>query len=485
MHTKSPDPSVFVIFGGTGDLSRRKLLPALGRLAVAGSIGPKNHVLALSRKRDHDDATFRLLAHECMRAAGMSGAEADVLVKERLHFHAVGEAAEEFHSLRERIEGIEAMHGLPANRAYYLSLPPKAFGPTLEGLGAAQLTRSAGWTRLVIEKPFGHDLTSAKDLHRTTHRHFDETQVYRIDHYLGKDTVQNLLVLRFANTIFESLWDRHRVDAIQIHVAESLGLGTRAGYYDHVGAMRDMIQNHLTQLFTLVAMEPPSSFDADAIRYEKIKVLRSLAPIDRGAFVRGQYAAGSIGGERVRGYLEEDGVAAGSQTETFAAITLKIDNWRWHGVPFHLRTGKRLGARTSTIAVRFKDAPVRLFKSLAGQELDTSDVLVITLQPDEGFSLHVDVKTPGEPFGTQRIPLAFKYADLFTKRMPEAYETLILNVLNGDQTLFVHADEVEESWRFYAPVLEEPPPVHPYPAGSWGPAEASRLSIPETPLWQK
>ena len=476
---------MFVIFGGTGDLSRRKLLPALGRLASEGSIGPKTHILALSRKQEYDDTSFRALANECIRAAGMSAAEADTITRDRIHFHTVGEAAEDFHSLRTRLEGLESANGLPQNRAFYLSLPPSAFGPTLDGLGAAKLTKSTGWTRLVIEKPFGHDLASARELHAKTHEHFEESQVYRIDHYLGKDTVQNLLVLRFANTIFESLWNRQHVEAVQIHVAESLGVGSRAGYYDHVGAMRDMIQNHLTQVMTLVAMEAPSAFDANAIRYEKIKVLRSLAPIDPSAIVRGQYTAGTIEGEKVPGYLDEKDIAKGSDTETFVAVKMMVENWRWHGVPFYLRTGKRLGARTSTISVRFKDAPISLFKSLAGKALDTSDLLVITLQPNEGFALHFDVKTPGEPFETKRIPLAFQYKDMFTKRMPEAYETLILNVLNGDQTLFVHADEVEESWRYFTPVLEAPAKVRPYPAGSWGPSEADSLMIPETDVWQR
>lgn len=480
-----PDPSLFVIFGGTGDLSRRKLLPALGRLAAEGSIGPKNHVLALSRKADHDDGTFRLLAYECMRAGGMSGDDADVLAKDRIHFQAVGDSLEELGLLRERIETLEREHELPQNRAFYLSLPPRAFEPTLDGLGAAGLTKSAGWTRLVVEKPFGKDLVSSRELNAVTHRHFEEKQVYRIDHYLGKDTVQNLMVLRFANTIFESTWNRHHIDAVQIHVAESLGVGTRASYYDHVGALRDMVQNHLTQLLCLVAMEPPSSLDADVIRARKLEVLRALSPIVPARdVVRGQYAAGTCGTEKVRGYHDEVGIEAGSTTETFVALRIGIENERWRGVPFYLRTGKRLGARTSTISVRYRDAPIALFKTVAGKELETSDVLVITLQPDEGFALHFDVKTPGEPFETARVPLAFHYRDLFTKRMPEAYETLILNVLTGDQTLFVHADEVEEAWSRYASVLEAPPAPHPYPAGSYGPKEADALMIPETQLWQ-
>jgi glucose-6-phosphate 1-dehydrogenase len=293
--------------------------------------------------------------------------------------------------------------------------------------------------------------------------------------------VQNLMVFRFANVIFESLWNRERVRAVELTVAEDIGVGTRAGYYDKSGALRDMVQNHITQLVTLVGMEVPSAFEASAIRYEKIKVLRSIAPIDCAAVVRAQYTAGEVGGRQVCGYLEEEDIQASSQTETFVALRLFLDTWRWQGVPFYLRSGKRLKQRMTQITVHFRDVPVSLFKNI-GEVIDTPDVLVITLQPDEGFSLHFDVKMPGLPFRLKRVPLSFKYKQLFDE-MPEAYETLLLDVWLGDQTLFVHADEVQESWRIYTPLLESPPALLTYPAGSFGPREAERLTASGEALW--
>jgi glucose-6-phosphate 1-dehydrogenase len=367
---------------------------------------------------------------------------------------------------------------------FYLAQPPAAFAPTATGLAAAGLAKSDGFTRLVVEKPFGHDLASAQKLNDDLHGSFDEKQIYRIDHYLGKETVQNLLVFRFANSLFESLWNRERINAVEITVAESLGVGSRAGYYDRSGALRDMVQNHITQLLTLVCMEVPSAFEASAIRHEKIKVLRSVAPIECKDVVRARYTQGEIDGERVRGYLEEEDIESSSQTETFVALKLAVDTWRWQGVPFYLRSGKRMKERSTKITVHFRDVPVSLFKNVCESGLDTPDVLVITLQPDEGFSLHLDVKTPGHPFRLQRVPLKFKYKELFAE-MPEAYETLLLDVWQGDQTLFVHADEAQESWRIYTPLLERPPSLCEYRAGTMGPSEADRLSASGTGLWNE
>lgn len=476
------EPSLFIIFGGTGDLARRKLLPALARLAAAGQLG-HCHVVGVSRGTDHDDESYRALVAEALGAAGLSEEQQGALCTSRLHYQTIGKGTEaDFTALGARLLALEEQHGLAQNRTFYLSLPPKAFPSTMEGLANVGLDESRGWTRLVVEKPFGRDLASARVLNEITHRYFREDQVYRIDHYLGKETVQNLLVFRFANAIFESMWNRERVQSVTITVSESLGLGSRAGYYDGIGALRDMVQNHLTQLLTLVAMEPPSSFDAEAIRYEKIKVLRSMAPIDPSKVIRGQYDHGQVDGEAVKGYLEEEGVPLTSTTETFVAMQLEIDNWRWKGVPFFVRSGKRLAAKSSQIAVRFRDVPVSLFQSM-GAKLDTTDVLLITLQPDEGFSLHLDVKAPGDPFRTKQIPLAFRYADRFAD-IPPAYQTLLLNVLSGDQTLFVHSDEVEHSWRLYTPLLENPGIIHRYRAGTWGPKEAGHLALPEVDLWQ-
>lgn len=481
--SKLPDPSVCVIFGGTGDLARRKLLPALARLAGSGQLDPTSHVLAVAIDVLDDDG-YRKLARAALAAASVSENEIARLTGDHLHYHCIGAGGPaDFEALAELLRTLEKTHGLPGNRAFYLALPPSVFVATIDGLGGAGLARSPGWTRVIVEKPFGSDLASAEELNRQVHRHFAENQIYRIDHYLGKETVQNLMVLRFANTIFESVWNRDRVEAVQITVAEDLGVGTRAGYYDKFGALRDMVQNHLTQLFTLVAMEIPSRYQADAIRYEKIKVLRSTRTIDPARVVRGRYTAGTIGGVQVPGYLDEPGILSGTTTETFVAVPLHVDNWRWSGVPFYLRTGKRMGKTLSQIAVRLRSTPAALFDSF-GSKNETADTLIITLQPDAGFSLHFDVKVPGSPFRTERIPLGFRYDDRFPP-MPEAYETLLLDVFEGDQTLFVHADEVEESWRLYTPVLETVGAVHGYPAGTWGPPEADCLALPDPELWQQ
>ncbi len=483
MSESTTDASVFVIFGGTGDLSRRKLLPAIARLGAEGHLHTNVRVLAVGRSPKEDEA-FRTTAREALKAAGLPDKQIEGCAK-RLHYHALGKGeADDYRGLRQRLEALCSENDIPHNYAFYMSLPPRAFPRTVAGLGGAGLNKSAGWVRLVVEKPFGKDLASAQELNELVHEHFSEEQIYRIDHYLGKETVQNLLVFRLANAFIESSWNRERIDAVQITVGEHLGVGTRAEYYDHSGALRDMMQNHLTQLLTLVAMEVPSSFSADAIRHEKIKVLRSIAPIvPERDVVRAQYTAGEVKGEHIPGYLESDGVAEGSQTETFVAMKLSVDSWRWQGVPFYLRTGKCLPAKTTQIAVRFREAPVSYFGQM-GCTQDTADVLTITLQPNEGFTFHVDIKKPGSPLRLERIPLQFSYDDHFEGSMPDAYKTLLLDVLNGDQTLFVHGDEVEESWRVYTPLIENPTAICNYVAGTWGPSEADHLAIPETDIWQ-
>jgi glucose-6-phosphate 1-dehydrogenase len=477
----APEPALFVIFGGTGDLAARKLFPALGQSAVEGLLDERTQIIGLGRKPKPDDV-FRSEIRDAMAEARFTPEQAALLC-DRIHYQPIGGGEpDDYQFLRRRLETLCQKHDIPQNYAFYLSLPPQAMPATITGLGEAGLSEGPGWTRLVLEKPFGKDLASARELNELVHRYFTEEQVYRIDHYLGKETVQNLLVFRLANGLIESAWNRERIASVQITVGESLGVGSRAGYYDRSGALRDMVQNHITQLLTLVAMEVPSSFDADAIRYEKIKVLRSMKPIDLSRVVRGRYTAGTCDGKQVKGYMEEPNVPQSSQTETFVAMETFVDSWRWQGVPFYLRTGKRLPKKITQIAVRFHDAPVSFFKKL-GCTVDTADVLIITLQPNEGFSFHFDIKVPGDPFRLERIPLRFHYGDRY-KAMPEAYQTLLLDVLNGDQTLFVHSDEVELSWKLYAPVLEQPPPVRGYAAGTWGPPEADDLAIPETDLWQ-
>jgi glucose-6-phosphate 1-dehydrogenase len=474
---------LIVIMGGTGDLSRRKLLPALARLAVAGSLPQHCHIVGVSRDTSHDDASFRKLAKEVMIGGGMEAEQVASLCDTQLHFQTIGnEAADAFSSLKERLEQIERENRLPGNRVIYLALPTGAVDNTIHRLGEVNLNQSQGWTRIVVEKPFGYDLSSAESLVSLVHDYFEENQVYRIDHYLGKETVQNLLAFRFANPIFESLWNRDRIESVQITVAEDVGVGTRADYYDRAGAMRDMVQNHLMQLLTLIAMEVPPVIGADSVRYEKIKVLRSTVPIANDKVVFGQYAAGHVRDRPLPGYLDEEGVPKDSLTETFVALKMEIANWRWQGVPFYLRTGKRLPRRFTRIGVRFRRAPVCMFEN-EGACAVSSNLIFLTLQPDEGFSLYMDVKTPGAATQLRQIPLAFKYSDTFDA-MPEAYETLLLDVLEGDQTLFVHSDEVLASWRLFDPLLTRERTVFPYPAGSTGPKQAEYLAIPERELFE-
>lgn len=483
MIKKQAEPSLLIVFGGTGDLSRRKLLPAIGRLAAAGSIADSFHVLGVARDTRHDDASFRRLVLDSMIASGLQPDQISGFCNSRLHYQTLGNgAASDYMGLGARIENLERQHGLPARRTFYLAIPTTSLGDTLLGLGRAGMNHSSGWIRIVVEKPFGHDLSSARELVGLIRRYFDEEQVYRIDHYLGKETVQNLMVFRFGNPIFESLWNRDRIDSVQISVYEELGVGTRAGYYDQSGGLRDMVQNHLTQLLTLIAMEVPPVIGADSVRYEKVKVLQSIAPILPSDVILGQYSKGKIRDQLVPGYHDENGVAADSKTETFAALKVEIMNWRWQGVPFYLRTGKRMPRRMTRIGVRFKNAPVCMFE-VDGACVVRPNMLLLTLQPDEGFSLHIGVKKPGSPSDVKQIPLAFKYRDIFDA-MPEAYQTLVLDVLKGDQTLFVRSDEVLESWKLYDPLLSREHRVYPYAAGTAGPAEAEHLAISERELFE-
>ncbi len=470
------EPHLFVVMGATGDLMQRKLLPALYRLSAQGLLKGRCIILGVARKKDLDDNSFRDMAVGSLQGAGLLTSEGcdEHWCNDCLYYQSLGDGEiEDYKRLSSRIEEIEKRHNIHGNRVFYLALPPVAFPTTITNIGEAGLNKSNGWTRIVIEKPFGRDLSSAKELNELVHRYFDETQIYRIDHYLGKESVQNLLAFRFSNAIFESLWNRDRIERIEITVAEDIGIEKRARYYEQAGALRDMVQNHLTQLLTLVAMEVPTAFDADAIRYEKIKVLRAIAPIDPKDVVFGQYTRGVIDSRKVAGYREETGVSPDSTTETFVAIKIEIDNWRWQGVPFYIRTGKRLPRRLTQVAVVFRRPPVCIFKPFGACELH-SNVLMVTIQPDEGFDLTFDVKALGQPLRLETERLHFRYAEAFGE-MPDAYETLLLDVLTGDQTLFVHADEVEASWNLYTPILKGDITIYPYEAGTWGPVAADEL----------
>jgi glucose-6-phosphate 1-dehydrogenase len=475
MGAPEPERHLFVVFGATGDLMQRKLLPVLFRLRAGGRLPAGSLVLGVAR-RPIDDGAFRALAFASLTAAHAGPPEAvRTFCEETLFYQSVAdEGARSFSALRQRIEQLERTGRLGGNRIFYLALPLEAFGPTVTALGEAGLHAGPGWTRLVIEKPFGRDLASAQELNRTVRRYFDERQVFRIDHYLGKETVQNLLVFRFANMFIESLWSRERIDQVEITVAESLGVEGRAGYYDASGALRDMIQNHVTQILTLVAMEPPATRTEDSVRNEKVKVLQSVVRLAPGDVVRGQYTAGRLDGQPVAGYRQETGIGAGSTTETFVALRMKIANWRWQDVPFFVRTGKRLPAKATRVVLTFKAPPVTFFQTAEEYEANP-DRISILIQPDEGFELAFEVKVPGRAIRVQTHRMKFHYADVFGS-LPDGYETLLVDVMLGDATLFVRADEVEESWRLYDPLLKSPPPLSFYPAGSWGPAEARALA---------
>jgi glucose-6-phosphate 1-dehydrogenase len=475
LRTHTIEPHLFVVLGATSDLMRRKLLPALYRLRTTGAFSGPLLILGVSRKADLTDEGFRALAHDALTSASLLQDDTGQWCRECLYFQSLGAGTpEDFQALAVRVQTLERENHLLGNRVFYLALPPASFMATIAGLGQVGLNQAPGWTRLVVEKPFGKDLASSQALNEQIHRCFDESQVYRIDHYLGKETVQNLLIFRFANAIFEPLWHRNLVKSVQITVAESLGLEGRAGYYDQTGALRDMVQNHLTQLLTLTAMEVPVAFDAESIRTEKAKVLRAIAPVRLEHVTHGQYSPGTVAGQEVPGYREEPGVAANSATESFVALKLYIENWRWHGVPFYLITGKRLPRRLTQIAVTFHCPPVWVFEPHYFGTC-SPNVLVFTVQPDEGFDLHFEVKTPGEPLKLKTQSLRYRYAEGFAP-LPEAYETLLLDIMAGDQTLFVRADEVEWAWRIYAPALDPPPAaVLFYPAGTWGPPAAERF----------
>ncbi|HKQ36155.1 MAG TPA: glucose-6-phosphate dehydrogenase [Nitrospiraceae bacterium] len=469
------EPHVFVIIGATGDLTRRKLLPALYHLRDQGILETRNTQIIGAALPDMGEEGFRLWAFEGLSQAGWHNeTELRLWCEECLHYQPLHEGKpKDYEALAAYIRRLEHTHSMPENRVFYLALPPDTVLAAMERLDEAGLLKSRGWVRVVFEKPFGRDFQSARSLNTTLHRYIEESQIYRIDHYLGKETVQNLLAFRFANPIFESLWNRDTIEHVQITVAEDLGVEHRGAYYQQAGALRDMVQNHLTQLMTVVAMEVPVSFNAAALQSERLKVLHSIAPMTSEDIVFGQYTSWQIADQTIHGYREEQGVPRDSTTETYVALKAEIHNWRWEGVPFYLRTGKRLPRKLTQIAVTFREAPTHVFRSLDPGSIPPN-MLLITLQPSEGFSLCFSVKSPGRPFRLSDHALQFDYETAFG-RLPEAYETLLLDVMIGDQTLFVSAEFTETAWRLYAPLLTGEKSVHLYTAGSWGPSEGDAL----------
>lgn len=496
---RMPAPCAVVIFGASGDLTKRKLLPALYNLAVSRMFPPGASIVGYARSAKTDEV-FRAEQKESVakfsRRKPLDEAVWHDFAEGLFYCQGGYDGPEGYAKLRETLERVDRERGTRGNRLYYLSVPPSEFGPIVRNLKAAGLVHDVadeaheGFTRLVIEKPFGVDLATADVLDGTIRHAFDERQVFRIDHYLGKETVQNLLVFRFANAIFEPLWSREHVDHVQITVAEDIGVEGRGSFYEEAGAMRDVVQNHLLQVLSLVAMEAPVAFDADAVRNEKVKVVRALRPIvgDDVAklTVRGQYAPGAFAGQPAPGYRQEPNVSPTSKTETYVAIKAQVDNWRWGGVPFYLRAGKRLNKRVTEVSLHFKKVPHALFGARAG--VVEPDVLSIRIQPDEGIALRFMSKVPGATMTLRPVTMDFRYGAAFGDAGPEAYERLILESMLGDATLFARSDEVRAAWQYCTPILEkwrELGDPEPYAAGSWGPKAADDLVHADDRHWRR
>jgi len=501
-----PDGCAVVIFGASGDLTKRKLVPALYALAHDGLL-PDRFVAVGIARREKSHQVFRdemrAAVDQFSRLHPLKPEVWDRLAQGLYYIPASFDDPAGYERLRAFLADSDRQHGTAGNRIFYLATPPAAYASIVDRLGAAGLVSDAwdgprdagatgkgqGWSRIIIEKPFGRDLSTARALNADIHKVFRERQVYRIDHYLGKETVQNILTFRFGNSIFEPLWNRRYVDHVQLLVAEDLGVEGRGEYYDTAGAMRDMVQNHMLQLLSLVAMEPPATFEPDAVRDEKVKVLRAIRPVDLthagGVTIRAQYVSGSQGGKKIPTYADEPGVAEGTATETYAALCLEIDNWRWAGVPFYLRTGKALAKRVTEVTIQYRQPPLLLFQPAPHVGKDDRGViepnrLTLRIQPDEGISLRVGLKPPGPRISLVPARLGFVYRDTFTVEPAEAYERLLLDCMLGDSTLFIRRDEVETAWALVTPVLEawavaKRSGLAYYPGGSWGPKEADRF----------
>ncbi len=482
-------PTAITIFGATGDLAHRKLLPALYNLAHEGALPERFELIGIARS-PHADEEFRDIARGSIERHSRTKPDPDVLdglLSGMRYLPGSFDDVDVYRRIGQTLHEFEEQDGQPLNRIFYLSTAPQFFPVIAEALGEADLAHTEGVeTRIVIEKPFGYDLESAEELNRTVLEVFEENQVYRIDHYLGKETVQNLLAFRFANALFEPVWNRNYIDNVQITAAEDIGIEGRASYYEHAGALRDLVQNHMLQLLALLTIEPPASFEANRLRDEKVKLLESIPPpkpreVSKVA-IRAQYSAGVSAGEPVRGYRQEEGVDPHSRTETYAALRLGISNWRWAGVPFYLRTGKRLSRKVTEIAVTLKPVPHLALRSEGSVGVRPNQV-VLMVQPDEGVSVSLGAKIPGPRLRIRPVNMEFHYGTSFMSQSPEAYERLILDAMRGDATLFTRNDEIEALWGIIDPVLtvwheDTRSPIRQYPAGSAGPAAASSLLLP-------
>jgi glucose-6-phosphate 1-dehydrogenase len=485
---RRPDPCILVIFGASGDLTSKKLIPALYALAVRRLLPDRFAIVGAARSDETDDQ-FKARMEQAVKDHARDPFEDEAW--ERLSsgmryvtLDFADEKAED--ALRDTLLALDKEMGTLGNRVYYFAVPPSAIGTLVAQIAERRVAE--GWIRLIIEKPFGHDLDSARELNAQIQQHYSESEVFRIDHYLGKETVQNMLALRFANGIFEPIWNRQFIDHVQITVAESIGIEGRAGYYEQAGAIRDIFQNHLLQLVAVTAMEPPIDFTADSVRNEKVKVLKSIHTPGPKHVVRGQYGAGFIEGEEVQGYREEEGVAPGSLTETFVAGKLFVDNWRWADTPFYVRMGKRLARRETTIAIQFKRAPHPPFEDTAGEGL-RPNVLLIHVQPNEGISLAIGAKVPGQGMTIRTVHMDFLYGGAFREGLPDAYERLILDAMLGDATLFTRSDEIEEQWSLVDAIVgfwkRDRPAFPNYAAGTWGPGASDELLHRDGRSWRR
>ena len=485
---RTPDPCILVIFGASGDLTKRKLFPALYSLAYRHLLPEKFAVVGVARTEESDE-DFRDRMKEAVQQFARDEFRDDVwepLAEGMRYLAADFSDSKGLDELVDVVNELDDERGTGGNRVYYLAIPPSAFESVVDSMGKRR--KADGWSRLIVEKPFGHDLASARELNGVVEKYFHEDEVFRIDHYLGKETVQNMLALRFANGIFEPIWNRQFVDSVQITVSESIGIENRAGYYESAGAIRDIFQNHLLQLLAITAMEPPIDFTADSVRNEKVKVLRAMHTPGPKSVVRGQYGRGFVEGEAVVGYREEEGVDPQSMTETYVAAKLYVDNWRWADTPFYVRMGKRLPRRETTIAIEFKRAPHPPFEELAAEGL-RPNVLLVHVQPDEGVSLAIGAKVPGQGMSIRTVHMDFLYGGAFRTGLPEAYERLILDAMVGDATLFTRIDEVYEQWALVDAIVaawgRDRPGFPNYPAGTWGPPSADDLLRRDGRSWRR